>query len=72
MASISLPRVLQSKKNNLDVEHENLIKNMVGTEFTITTERSGSLHRLFGLSIFNTAFWRGMNLTAQTPTGNTF
>ncbi|XP_065090097.1 huntingtin-interacting protein 1 isoform X2 [Ochlerotatus camptorhynchus] len=28
MASISLPRVLQSKKNNLDIEQENLIKNM--------------------------------------------
>ncbi|XP_021708106.1 huntingtin-interacting protein 1 isoform X4 [Aedes aegypti] len=28
MASLSLPRVLQSKKNNLDIEHENLIKNM--------------------------------------------
>lgn len=28
MASISLPRVLQSKKSNLDIEQENLIKNM--------------------------------------------
>lgn len=29
MASISLPRVLQSKKNNLEIEHENLVKNMI-------------------------------------------
>ncbi|XP_055601246.1 huntingtin-interacting protein 1 isoform X3 [Uranotaenia lowii] len=28
MASISLPRVLQSKKSNLEIEHENLVKNM--------------------------------------------
>ncbi|XP_062561752.1 huntingtin-interacting protein 1 isoform X2 [Armigeres subalbatus] len=28
MASISLPRVLQSRKNSLDIEQENLIKNM--------------------------------------------
>lgn len=50
MASISLPRVLQSKKNNLDIEQENLIKNMVGTDFNIAMETGGSLHCTFGLS----------------------
>ncbi|XP_038112693.1 huntingtin-interacting protein 1 isoform X4 [Culex quinquefasciatus] len=41
MASISLPRVLQSKKNNLEIEHENLVKNM-----TISISKAVSNHEM--------------------------